>query len=112
MQLKQPQKRKKKAQSLKTAFRSTSKWKRFRKSMGDSCLVDFITNLPLESGWQCHHMDLDPSHYEDLQDRSKFRCLNKTTHNFIHWIWQYYKEDPSIINRLDDLLYEMQKTNG
>lgn len=74
-------------QKEKSKFRSTAKWKKFRvfmkKSSGD---VDAITRKPLRAGWNLHHMN--EKDYTDLKPE-KFLCLNKKTHDMLHWLARY-----------------------
>lgn len=95
----------------KSKFRKTSKWMSFRalkKKKSDK--LDDITKHPLRKGWSLHHKDLNPDHYQILKE-DLFSCLNKQTHNFIHWLFRYYVKDHSIIDRIKALMDEMEKLN-
>ena len=35
--------------------------------------------------------------------------LNKKSHEFIHWLFTYWTKDKDIINRITNLLQEMEK---
>lgn len=111
MRLKQPQKKAQVSQQRKTSFRSTSKWKKFRKRLGKKQEVDFITEKELAPGWQVHHMNLDPLHYEDLQNENEFLCLNKASHDVLHWLWKIYERDPYVLDRLEYILERMRELN-
>ncbi len=100
-------KRTSKSQSSKTKFRSSAKWKKFRQFCKNRDRIDYITQKPLLKGFNLHHLDLDENHYQDLSDETKFICLNKQTHEMIHWLYRYYQKDPSIIQRLEELLQKM-----
>jgi len=55
-------------QKLKTQFRKTAKWKKFRAYMKKLCGgVDFITNKKLLKGFQLHHKDMRVENYERLR---------------------------------------------
>lgn len=97
-------------QKAKRKFRSSSKWKDFRTSFKNE--VDVITNKKLYKGWNLHHKDLNENHYEDITDRNKFCSLNKSTHEMIHWLYNYYKNDPNILDRIKELLDEMIDYNN
>lgn len=114
MQLKQPKKRTggPSVQRRKSSFRSSARWKRFRKTLGEKSGVDFVTGKPLSAGWQCHHLDPDPSRYEDLSDPSKFVCLDRQTHVFVHWLWEAYSQDPDVLDRLAHLLSETERLSA
>lgn len=98
-------------QKAKRNFRNSKKWKEFKKQKKEACgSVDYITQYPLRKGWQLHHEDLDPAHYQELNDN--FLCCNKQTHDFIHWLFRYYRNDPTIIYRVEKEMEKMQKINA
>ena len=74
----------KKDQAYKRRFRSTKRWKEFRKAMGEKHGVSFISGNKLTKTWQLHHCDLDPEHYEELDDESRFYCLSNNDHKVVH----------------------------
>lgn len=90
----------------KTNFRKTKDWKDFRKKMA-SRAVDQITGRKLLKGWQLHHLDTE--NYTDLNE-SKFACLNRQTHEVVHWLYRY-KDWRTVIKNLADLIQEMEKLN-
>ena len=100
-----------KNQNSKSKFRATSTWKKFRKRLGDDRKLDEVTLSKLRSGWTLHHMDLNSSHYTNLTNENNFKCLNKKTHDFIHWGFEYYKRDPSFLDRLQSIWNEMTDIN-
>lgn len=96
----------------KALFRKTSRWANFKIEMKNRGLgVDRITRKPLNKGWNLHHCDLDPEHYEIL-NWNNFECLNPATHDFIHWLYNFYKKDPFIIERIEDLMKKMVALNA
>lgn len=48
--------------------------------------LDAVTGKPLRPGWNLHH--LNESRYDDLKPE-KFRCLNKQSHEAVHWLSRY-----------------------
>lgn len=99
-------------QKLKTKFRKTVKWKRFRtQQKARHGGFDFITKKKLYKGWNLHHMDLDETHYDDVSNESNFIPLNKQTHEFIHWLWRYYADDVTVIGRIVEVMESMKKLN-
>ena len=92
----------------KTKFRATAIWKRWREHMKDeiSGNIDYITHKKLYSGFNLHH--LDPDHY-DLLEESRFVCLNKQTHDAVEWLWKYYRTDPDVIKRLNEIMFRMKQ---
>lgn len=100
------------AQRKKRNFRGTKKWKCFRKKMKHVYGgVDYVTQKKLYKGWELHHMDLDETHYQDLSDIGHFMACNKKTHEFIHWAYEYYKNDRQFIKRFTDVLKKMKQIN-
>ena len=100
-----------KSQSSKTKFRSTSRWKKFRQYCKKRDKVDYITQKPLLKGFNLHHLNLNETHYQDLSDETKFVCLNKSTHEMVHWLYRYYQNDQTIIDRLEEILKQMFQIN-
>lgn len=100
-----------KVQNSKSKFRSTSKWKKFRRKVKEERKLDEITLKPLHKAWNLHHMNLDPLKYEDISDSNMYCAINKTTHEILHILYRYYKEDPLVLDRLRYVLEEMVKIN-
>lgn len=100
------------AQKSKRAFRKSKRWKDFRRKMFITCgKVDKITGHRLKKGWQVHHRDLSEEHYEQLAP-DNFLCCNNLTHKVIHWLWDHYREDPAIIDRLREEMEVMATINA
>ena len=99
-------------QNSKSKFRATSTWKKFRKSLKEERAIDCITLSKLYSGWNLHHKDLNDQHYTDLTNKDNFACLNKKTHEFIHWLYPYYKKDKTVLDRIEKLMEEMVVINN
>ena len=99
-----------KTQNKKSKFRSTSIWKSFRKSMKDKRKNDAVTGRPLLKGWNLHHCDLNETHYEDISNEDNFECLNKTSHEVVHWLFRY-KNWREILKNIETLLEKMEKLN-
>lgn len=93
-------------QKEKSKFRASSKWKNFRSYLAKKRKVDYISQRPLRSGFNVHHCD--EKHY-DLLDEERFYCLQKSMHQVVHRLYTYYKKDPTIIERLEEILQKMQK---
>lgn len=101
------------SQKEKQKFRQSAKWKKFRlfkKKEQDG--LDLITQKKLYKGFTVHHLDLDQSHYQDLSAPEHFLACNKKTHDNIHWLYDYYKNDKQILERIKvylDLMLEINK---
>ena len=98
-----------KESKFKSQFRQTSRWKSFRKKMKAKCKVDAVTTKPLLKGFQVHHMDLNPNHYTNLVD-DNFCCLNRQSHEFIHWLYRY-KNWREILKNIYIILAKMEQLN-
>lgn len=72
--------------------------------------MDIVTGRPLRKGYQCHHLNLDKSQYDVLSDED-FICINRSTHEMIHWLWRYWRTDPAVIARLGDVMSKMDIIN-
>lgn len=96
--------------SQKTKFRQSTKWKDFRKEMKQKNKVDFLTQKPLYSGWNLHHLDLNEANYEKIENEENFCCLNRLSHEFIHWLFRY-KDWREILKRIYELLEKMESIN-
>ena len=95
----------------KKAFRKTKTWKDFTKELKAERKVDALTLAKLRKGSLSHHLDLNPDNYEVL-DKANFECLNMKSHDVVHFMYNYYKKDPAIIDRLKDILHKMVLLNG
>lgn len=96
---------------IKNEFRKTLKWKRFRYELVDFYdNLDSLTNKPLHKGFNIHHLDLRTENYTKLTPE-RFRPLNTASHDCIHFLYNYYKKDPFIIDRLRTILDLMVKYN-
>lgn len=87
----------------KAKFRTTAKWKEFReymKSLYDN--KDAITGERLRKGWQLHHLDLDSTHYTDLNP-DMFIPLNAGTHELLHRNYTF------IVKAKNDRVYNMMR---
>lgn len=97
----------------KAKFRQSAKWKKFRAFLKKECDgVDFITQKKLLKGFQVHHKDMRLENYKKIDDASRFLCCNKRTHEFIHFAFNYYKNDEQFLFRLKSILDEMVKFNA
>lgn len=93
-------------------FLSSKEWKDFRQKIASRDLrKDYITQSKLRTGFQCHHLNLNKDEYSDLDNKDNFISLNKKTHEFLHFIFEYYKKDPAVLDRLKELLDLMVELN-
>lgn len=100
------------AQKNKSKFRRTSKWLSFRSKLKYYYKsLDALTNKPLRAGWAAHHCCMRDEEYENITV-DRLVPLNRTSHKVIHYIWNYYKDDPAIIDRLITILKTMEKLNN
>ena len=95
-----------KGNAEKTKFRKTKRWRDFREHMKEvSNKKDFITMSKLYKTWNLHH--LDPAHYELLEDE-RFVALNSMTHDFVEWLYKYYRKDPDVLERIRNVMEKMK----
>ena len=98
-------------QKEKAKFRTTGEWKQFKADMKKfSGGTDALTGKPLRKGAQLHHLDLRQENYRNL-DAAKFIYLNRASHEAVHFLYTYYRKDPAIIYRLQNILYNMKEAS-
>lgn len=98
------------AQRRKRNFRARKVWKLFKLRKKKECGgKDLITLSKLRKCWELHHEDLREENYEILNDN--FLPCNNQTHEFIHWLWRYYENDPGIIDRIKWEMERMKAIN-
>lgn len=95
----------------KKEFRKSKAWKDFTKALKEERKVDALTLAKLRKGSLSHHLDLNPDNYEKLI-KENFECLNMKSHDVVHFMYNYYKKDPAVIDRLKDILHKMVLLNG
>lgn len=100
-----------KAKDAKAKFRQTKEWKTFRIKIAEKQdKKDIITGKPLRKGYNCHHLDMSAENYDKLIEEN-FIAVNKTTHETIHTLFRYYKNDKDILNRMKQVLDKMNELN-
>lgn len=97
------------AAKMKERFRRSDKWINFRlEKYAEQNGKDQLTGKPLRKGFQCHHKDLHKENYQILE-KENFCCVNPQSHDFIHWFYGYYKDDPNIMIRLLEIMAKMKE---
>lgn len=100
-----------KAKDVKAKFRQTKEWREFRKRIFDKQDgKDVITGKKLYKGFNCHHLDMSAENYDQLIEEN-FVAVNKTTHETIHALFRYYQKDPTVLDRLKEVLDRMNELN-
>ena len=100
-----------KAKDAKAKFRQSKAWKEFRKRIFDKQDgKDIITGKKLYRGYNVHHLDMSAENYDQLMEEN-FIAVNKTTHETIHALFRYYKNDKGILNRIKQVLDKMVEMN-
>lgn len=101
-----------KNQYIKKKVRQSKEWKQLRIDIQEEYdNTDPVTLKPLRKGFAVHHLDESVENYGNLEDHSKFRPLNKTTHEILHALYTYYRKDPKVLDRLKELLDLMVQYN-
>ena len=93
---------------IKAEFRKTKAWKDFRKLFDSK--IDYITQKKLPKKYNLHHMKLDSRFYTDLNE-DNFEPMLNSVHDFIHWLYGYYRKDKLILNRIKEILDKMVLLN-
>ena len=100
-------------QRAKRAFRASLKWRKFLHFMNirqDG--LCFITKRKLRKYAALHHCDLNAEHYQDISNPDNFVYLSHSMHGVVHDLWPYYKDDPTVLDRLKEVLDKMKELNG
>lgn len=91
-------------QKAKRNFRNSKVWRDFRHKMNvKQNGIDPITGKKLRKGCNLHHRHVtaDIDEYADISNEDHYVMLNKTTHEFLHEIYRYWKTDPGILSRIE-----------
>ena len=100
-----------KAKDVKAKFRQTKEWKEFRKRIFEKQgRKDIITGKKLYKGYNLHHCDMSAENYDKLIEEN-FIAVNKQTHETIHTLFRYYRDDKDILNRIKQVLDKMTELN-
>lgn len=102
-------------QDPKVVFRRSKAWKTFRDRIKKMQTYDPVTGSRLTKTCNCHHLNEDPSKYDDISDDSKFICLNAMTHTVVHYLWgdaQKRNDWKTRIERLTEICELMDEING
>lgn len=95
----------------KAAFRKTTAWREHRKQLIDEQGgLDPITLCKLTKCCHCHHRDLSPENYTNI-DEGKQIILNSETHKVVHFLLRYVKKWHSleVVDRLvKEVAFEAQ----
>lgn len=90
------------SQKKKRNFRASKKWKEFRHKINVKQKgIDPITKKKLIKGCNLHHRNLSADEYENIDNEDDFVMLNHATHEALHWIFRYWKNDPEILDRIE-----------
>lgn len=102
-----------KAQALKTKFRRSAKWIKFRRHMKTQQKVCAVTGSPLGPTAALHHLDLREENYDKIDDESKFIYLSHTAHEMVHWLWGTGNNDwRGRLKAIWRILYRMECINS
>ena len=100
-----------KAKDIKAKFRASKEWREFRKRIFDKQNgKDIITGKKLYKCYNVHHLDMSDDNYDKLIEEN-FIAVNKATHEALHFLFRYYKNDKDILNRIKQVLEKMTELN-
>lgn len=91
----------------KNSVRQSSEWKELREEVKKSQHIDPLTGSRLTKDFNCHHMDMNPDNYSDL-NIDKFVGLNKLSHTVIHFFAEM-KDWRAGVAKLIQLLERMEE---
>lgn len=91
------------------AFRKSDAWYKLKAKCRLHTSKDFITKKPLDKDWSLHHLDLNTSRYDKIDDIKRFMPLNKKTHEVIHELFKWYRKDHKVLDRIKTVLDLMEK---
>jgi hypothetical protein len=97
----------------KNKFRSSKKWKQFRKDLKKKQKTDPITGAKLGATAVCHHLSLKPEEYEMLSEDRQV-MLNHFSHKCLHYIYgdgNKYFDWRTRIAKLVELCERMDELN-
>ena len=95
----------------KSKFRQSKEWKEFRKRIFDKQDgKDIITGKKLYKGYNVHHCDMSAENYGKLIEEN-FIAVNKNTHETLHFLFRYYKNDKDVLDRIKQVLDKMVELN-
>lgn len=100
-----------KVQAEKTKFRRSAKWVKFRRQLKHERVYDAITESRLTPTFNVHHCDLCSEHYENLEPEN-FECLNKTSHELVHFLWSAHCGWRKAVVNTIRILKKMEKLNA
>ena len=68
--------------------------------------IDPITGAKLAKGCNLHHRHVTAGEddYKDMSNEDDFVMLNSMTHKMLHFLYTYWKKDPSIMDRIEEEL--------
>lgn len=71
---------------------------------------DIITGKKLYKGYAVHHLDMSADNYDKLIEEN-FIAVNKNTHETLHFLFRYYKNDKDVLDRIKQILDKMIELN-
>lgn len=98
-------------QKDKDRFRSSKEWREFRELKRKIDRVDYLSHSKLTTSYNLHHIDLSEENYTNISNIEHFVCLNKKSHDTVHFIYNIYRKDKEVLSRLKTLLDRMLEIN-
>ncbi len=90
------------------SFLQSKIWKNFRKVVYQKFHgIDPLTKSKLRKGYKVHHCDQRKSNYYNL-DEERLLPLNSKSHDCVHFLYEYWRKDKSILDRLEEILIKME----
>lgn len=94
-------------------FRGSVAWKTLKGQIAhlqnNKC---FVSGRPLTNRANLHHLDLDPEHYEYVEDASRFVYLSADIHDAVHTLFKCPVGWKKALENLAVVLQRMDELNG
>lgn len=100
--------------AIKDKVRKTKEWKEFRENLIEEQKTDPITGKKLQRGCNCHHLDLDINHYDQINNERQV-MLNRQSHEVVHFFYgdeRHKKDWRSMVKGLIEVLERMDSYNN
>lgn len=68
-----------------------------------------LTGKNLLKGFNVHHLKTSDDDYQDISDINNFLPLNNYSHKCVHYLYNYWKDNPEILNNLKNIFEKMKQ---
>lgn len=92
-------------QKSKRNYRNSKEWKNFRREKNvKQGGKDPITGSKLGRDANLHHrfVTANEEEYKNLENKDDYVLLGRFCHKALHWLYNYWKKDPLILERIEE----------